>query len=95
MAWIVALAADAIQWLLLPLFTGGFISPLDDVLDLGVGVVLWRLLGWHWTFLPTFVAELLPGVDLVPTWTIAVWLATRGAPAHVAPGRTPLPPRED
>jgi hypothetical protein len=31
-----------------------------------------RLLGWHWEFLPAFAAELVPGVDLVPFWTIAV-----------------------
>jgi len=35
------------------------------------------LVGFHWAFLPTFIAELLPFVDLVPSWTLAVWLATR------------------
>ena len=74
----VAIAADVLQWVLWPLFMGGAVSPLDDVVDLGVAAVLIRLLGWHWAFLPAFLAEVLPGVDLVPTWTLAVWLATRG-----------------
>src|SRR5207244_6034506 len=31
-----------------------------------------HLLGWHWEFLPSFLAKLAPGVDLVPFWTMAV-----------------------
>ena len=31
-----------------------------------------HLLGWHWEFLPSFFAKLVPGIDLVPFWTIAV-----------------------
>ena len=31
-----------------------------------------HLLGWHWEFLPSFFAKLVPGVDLVPFWTLAV-----------------------
>jgi hypothetical protein len=34
--------------------------------------VLVQLLGWHWEFLPSFLAKLVPGVDLVPFWTTAV-----------------------
>jgi len=48
------------------------LSPAGDVLDLAVAAVLVRLLGWHWEFLPAFLAELVPGVDLVPFWTLAV-----------------------
>jgi hypothetical protein len=69
---ILAMAADALQILVFPLFGEGALSPADDVLDLAVGAVLVQLLGWHWEFLPTFFAELVPGVDLVPLWTLAV-----------------------
>jgi hypothetical protein len=69
---IVAIIADALQMLLLPLFVEGAASPADDVLDLGVGAALVYLLGWHWEFLPSFLAKLVPGVDLVPFWTMAV-----------------------
>ena len=31
-----------------------------------------HLLGWHWEFAPSFLAKLVPGIDLVPLWTLAV-----------------------
>ena len=71
-ALIVAIVADALQLIFLPLLVEGAESPADDVLDLGVGAVLVYLLGWHWEFLPSFLAKLVPGVDLVPFWTLAV-----------------------
>jgi hypothetical protein len=71
-AVVLAMAADALQIFLFPLCAEGALSPYDDLLDVVVGALLVRLLGWHWEFLPTFVAELLPGVDLVPFWTLAV-----------------------
>jgi hypothetical protein len=77
LAWMVAMAADAIQIVGFPLFAEGAASPADSVLDLAVGFVLVRLLGWHWAFLPSLGAELIPGLDLFPTWTAAVWYVTR------------------
>lgn len=71
-AMILAVAADAIQVLVFPLFSEGALSPADDVLDLAVGSALVWLVGWHWEFLPSFFAELVPGVDFVPFWTLAV-----------------------
>lgn len=71
-AMILAIAADVLQICVFPLFGGGALSPADDVLDLGVAAILVRLLGWHWEFLPAFAAELVPGVDLVPFWTLSV-----------------------
>jgi hypothetical protein len=77
LAWAVAIAADALQIAALPLFVEGGVSPADSLLDLIVAFVLIRLLGWHWAFLPTLAAELVPGADLFPTWTAAVWFVTR------------------
>jgi hypothetical protein len=71
-AMILAIAADALQICVFPVFGEGALSPADDVLDLAVAAILVRLLGWHWEFLPAFAAELVPGVDLVPFWTFAV-----------------------
>jgi len=71
-AMILAIAADALQIFVFPLFGEGALSPADDVLDLAVAAALIHLLGWHWEFLPAFAAELVPGVDLVPFWTMAV-----------------------
>src|SRR5437867_4771435 len=84
LAWLVAIAADGIQILVLPLFVAGFISPADTLIDLAVALILSRLLGWHWAFLPTLFAELFPGLDLFPTWTAAVlyitWQRARSSP---------------
>ena len=98
LAWIVALAADALQITVFPMFAEGGISPADTALDVLVGALLIRLLGWHWAFLPTFAAELLPGFDLFPTWTTAVFFVTRNQvkegeaeilPPGPAPARRP------
>ena len=74
----IAVLADAIQLGFLPLFTGGAPEGFDAVLDLVVCGAMIVLVGWHWAFLPAFIAEALPGVDLAPTWTLAVLFATRG-----------------
>ncbi len=71
-AMILAIVADALQLVFLPFFVEGAESPADDILDLGVGAALFSLLGWHWEFLPSFLAKLAPGIDLVPFWTMAV-----------------------
>lgn len=71
-AMLLAILADALQIIVFPAFAEGAMSPADDLLDLGIGAVMVRLLGWHWEFLPSFLAKLAPGVDLVPFWTLAV-----------------------
>ena len=71
-AMVLAIIADTLQIVGFPLFVEGALSPTDDILDFGVAAVLVRLLGWHWEFLPSFLAKLVPGVDLVPFWTVAV-----------------------
>jgi hypothetical protein len=77
LAWAIAIAADALQIAALPFFVEGAVSPADSLLDLAVGFIMIRLLGWHWAFLPSFAAKLIPGADLFPTWTSAVWFVTR------------------
>jgi len=69
---VLAIIADALQIIVFPLFVEGALSPADDVLDFGVAALLVNLLGWHWEFLPSFLVKLMPGVDLVPFWTMAV-----------------------
>jgi len=82
-ALVIAVVADAIQLGLLPLFAGGGWMFLDGGLDLVVAVLLIRRLGWHWAFLPTFAAELMPWLDLFPTWTAAVWFVSRSKASSV------------
>jgi hypothetical protein len=71
-AMALAMLADVLQILVFPMFVGGAASPADDALDFVVGGILAYLIGWHWEFLPSFFAELVPGVDLIPFWTMAV-----------------------
>jgi hypothetical protein len=98
LAWVVAIAADTLQIAAFPFFAEGGISPADSLLDLFVAFLLIRLLGWHWAFLPTLAAELIPGADLFPTWTAAVWFVTRqkvhsGEQEVLPPGPAPEPRR--
>ena len=71
-ALLVAIAADIFQMVVYPLFVEGAASPAEDVLDLCLGGLFGYLLGWHWEFLPSFLGKLVPGVDMVPLWTLAV-----------------------
>ena len=84
-AFIVAVLTDLMQMVLGPF---GWVL-LDQALD-GIAMVLTiAFIGFHPLLLPTFVLELLPGVDLVPTWTasvaLLVALRTKQAPASAVP----------
>ena len=83
-ALVLAILADVAQIAVLPLFIEGYASPADDLLDVCVGGILTLLLGWHWEFLPSFAAKLIPGVDLVPLWTLAVANVYRKTKPRVA-----------
>ncbi len=74
----IAVIADAVQICLAPVFAEGAVSPFDDALDLLVGCLLIYLLGFNYAFVPSFFIKLLPIADEAPTWTIAVFFATRG-----------------
>jgi hypothetical protein len=96
MAWLVAIVADAVQIVAFPAFIEGGASPADAVLDVAVAAVLTKLLGWHWAFLPSLMAELVPGLDMFPTWTAAVFFVTRqrvssAEPEVLPPGPAPAP----
>jgi len=71
-AMILAIVADLVQLIVFPIFVTGAESPVDDIVDVCVGGLLTWLLGWHWEFAPSFLGKLVPGVDLVPLWTLAV-----------------------
>jgi hypothetical protein len=89
-ARLIAVAVDLAQYALLP----AELTPLNNGVDVATALAMVVLVGWHWAFLPTFLAELVPFVDLVPTWTLAVMFATRGRKPPAAPGAEPpaLPP---
>jgi hypothetical protein len=84
----IAIGADLLQIGLFPFFFEGFASPLDDALDVIVCALLTFLVGWHYSFLPCFVVKVTPVADLVPCWTLAVFLATSRKRPVSAPGNT-------
>jgi len=65
MALAVAVIADGLQFLL---NAAGWFGP-DQIIDTAAALIVIRLLGFHWLLLPTFLVELFPVVDDVPTWT--------------------------
>jgi hypothetical protein len=68
------------------------IPPVNQIVDLATAAVMTWLVGWHWAFLPTFLVEAVPIVDVIPTWTLAVLIATRGRMAAPTPTVTVEPP---
>jgi hypothetical protein len=45
--------------------TGELAAFLVDCIVMGA---MTKLLGFHWMFLPSFCVEVIPGLDLLPTW---------------------------
>jgi hypothetical protein len=89
----IAMLADLTEIVVFPAFMEGLLSPANDALDVAVAVTLTWLLGWHWAFLPSFLAEMIPVVGLVPTWTAAVFYVTSGAmPPAAVPTATRVDP---
>jgi hypothetical protein len=62
---IVAVVADGLQLALGPF---GWVFG-DQIIDVVAMVLTTWLLGFHVLLLPTFVVELLPIADMLPTWT--------------------------
>lgn len=69
-AYGVAIVTDALQFLLGPFGWAGS----DEVLDVIAAILTTRLLGFHPLLLPTFLIELFPIADVLPTWTGCVAL---------------------
>jgi hypothetical protein len=61
----VAITADTLQFCLGPL-GWAFADQIIDVVAMGLTV--W-IIGFHLLLLPTFVVELIPMADMLPTWT--------------------------
>jgi hypothetical protein len=68
LALAVAVVADGLQILLLP-FAWTFVESAVDVVTM---VFMILILGFHPLLLPTFLIELIPLVDELPTWTACV-----------------------
>ena len=83
----VAVIADGLQ---LPL---QLVPVAPEVIDVVAAIVTTSLLGFHWLLLPTFLVELIPGIDMMPTWTgcvLAVIALRRKTPEP--PASPEIPP---
>jgi len=99
-AFAVAILIDTIQ-LALGFFGWLF---LDEILDVVAMVLTFAALGFHVLLLPTFILELIPGPDMLPTWTActaAVVMLRKRAQRQTAPPPidvqaevSAVPPRE-
>jgi hypothetical protein len=87
LAFTIAVAADAVQLVLWPAFSGGAASPFEDALDVVVGVLLLLTLGFSGRLAFAFAMELIPGADLFPTWSAVV----ASIPSQEEPRREPRP----
>jgi hypothetical protein len=100
----IAMVADVVQLGLFPLLELPLLW-LNEAIDVAVAIVMLGLLGWHWALLPTLLVELVPALNLFPTWTAAVIYITRQAGvapaqelvaargvAQIVPSGAPTPP---
>ena len=67
-AFAIALTTDALQVLLGPL---GW-AFADEILDGLATILIGLLIGFHPILLPTFILELVPVAEMLPTWTACV-----------------------
>jgi hypothetical protein len=93
-ARILAVVADAVQIAAFPVFFNPVLEPLNLVFDVVMALVFIGLVGWHWALLPAFISEAIPGWDLVPTWTAAVFLATRRREVEATPVEATVVPQK-
>ena len=90
LALAVAVTADGLQFFLAPL------PFIDQAIDVVAFVLTTWAIGFHLLLLPTFIAELFPVVDLLPTWTACVIavIALRKREQRALPP-PPLPDRRE
>jgi hypothetical protein len=101
LALAVSVVADLLQFPINgAVATGLFALPgelADFILDSVVMVIMSLLLGFHWVLLPSFVLEMIPGVDMFPTWTGCVawliWHRKQQAKMAASPPLLDAPPR--
>jgi hypothetical protein len=85
-----AIVADGMQLLLAEVGWFG----LDQAIDCVAMICISRLLGFHILLLPTFVIELIPVLDDLPTWTActaAVIALRKREQSHPPPPASPPP----
>jgi hypothetical protein len=87
-AMVIAVAADGLQLLFGEIGWFG----IDQTIDLVAMILVSRAIGFHILLLPTFVVELIPLLDDLPTWTActaAVIALRKREQSHPPPSTNP------
>jgi hypothetical protein len=93
LALTIAGIADMIQLLVIPAFIEGAASPLNDIVDVLTALLLTAVCGFKWQFVFAFFMELIPGLDLLPTWSaVALLIPSRPNDLIVTRTASPTPP---
>ncbi len=71
-ALFIAGVSDLAQGVFFPAFIEGAASPFELALDALTALAILMVGGFEWRLAIALVAELVPGVDLFPTWTAVV-----------------------
>jgi|SRR5581483_2172676 len=90
----IAVVADGLQ-VVLELAGGPLGYAIADVIDVVTMVTMTVLLGFHPLFLPAFVAEFMPVIDMLPTWTACVGVVIALRRKQQQPVEPPPPPPGD
>jgi hypothetical protein len=80
-ALVVALLSDAVG------FGAVLLPPVQWMVDAVTAAVLFGVLGFRWPLLPALAVEVVPGLELFPTWTVVV-LALAATDTHSTPPST-------
>jgi hypothetical protein len=91
-AALVAGASDLAQMVFFPAFVEGAASPLEVALDATTALVILLIVGFKWRLAFALALELVPGVDLFPTWTAMVLSLPTEAAAPALPREAHTPP---
>ena len=86
-AFAVAAISDVVQMGLFPFFIEGALSPWEIALDFATAIAILLIVGFRWRFAFALALELVPGVDMFPTWAALVV----GLPATDVPDALPAP----
>ena len=79
-ALFIAGASDLAQGIFFPVFIEGAASPFELALDGATALAILLTGGFEWRLAIALAIELVPAVDLFPTWT-AVVLSIRAEPS--------------
>jgi hypothetical protein len=68
----IAALSDLAQWFFFPVLSEGALSPFEVALDAVTALSILVVVGFQWRLLIALVAELVPGLDMFPTWVAVV-----------------------